>query len=39
MNITQELDGRTVAKQTVKYMKPMIEESDKLKKRIYEGVR
>ncbi|MGN1193823.1 MAG: phage tail tape measure protein [Dorea sp.] len=39
MNITQALDGRTVAKQTVKYMKPMIEESDKLKKRIYEGVR
>ncbi|MDY2812369.1 MAG: phage tail tape measure protein [Dorea sp.] len=39
MNITQTLEGRTVAKQTVKYMKPMIEESDKLKKRIYEGVR
>lgn len=29
MNITQTMDGREVAKQTVKYSKPLIEEMDK----------
>lgn len=38
MNITQTMDGREVAKQTVKYSKPLIEEMDKFQNYL-KGVR
>ena len=38
LNISNILDGRTVAKQTVKFTKPLIEEMDKLQSYL-KGVR